>query len=403
LSVHDLVKQTRPKTQFSSPKSKQMRRNARSRWRRVMKEVGLIKQAGYDTQVPMLGPLSITDHGVKAEVEIGAISATADMLRSKKLQIESGLGAHDSSVRYLRPGWVTLTLLHTDPLAEVVRVSDLPAPTRPGCVVTGLDEDGQGVEKDMRLMSLTVGAQGAGKTSETWTLLHQLLVSNVPLRVRVHDPKGTEFAELAEVVHDYSGTPDGWPRLLAATLDDLGVRLADMSKAGIREITDYTWEWPLDILIVDEMLQLKAYMNAVIDWANREDRAVSDKAGQALPNALMSQGRSAGFTFWALTQLVHKAVLGPDIVDLFAYKNLLRVQSKEQVDMTLNAAGMSAMYPAHLFSQERALAGIGYVDTRTDRGIVRYRAAQLTDEERQWTVNELSGLYQMSTIAKETS
>jgi hypothetical protein len=75
-------------------------------------------------------------------------------------------------------------------------------------------------------------------------------------------------------------------------------------------------------------------------------------------------------------------------VDLFGYKTLLRVGSDELVDVLLGP-GKSKQYPAHLLPQDEKFAGIGFVDTRGPRGVVKYRSACLSEPERRRVVRDL--------------
>jgi hypothetical protein len=243
-------------------------------------------------------------------------------------------------------------------------------------VVVGHDEDGAPVEKDLRLPHLMVGAQGSGKSSETWTILRGIIETGVPLRLRVFDPKGgQEYDELDGDAYEYERDPTRWPLFLEHSLRALGAKQAALRKAGMRKVERYSLEFPLDVMVIDELLTAmtfgagkKVKVNGVLVGA--DDAFMT----------YLSVARSAGCTVLASSQLAQKEVLGK-VRGLFGYVTCLRVSptEKELVDILLGS-GASKAHPAHQLPQDERMAGIGY--TVLPRGVTKYRAAYLTDRER---------------------
>lgn len=370
-------------------KSLRLRSRVRRKWPRAMHRAGLSKaNKGGESSTPRHAKrIDVTALGVTTRVNMAPIGATADELRAKRRSLEASFRAADSRVLETGPGWAQLDLRHTDPLKRKITTKDLPPPTRRGFVVVGLDEDGIGVEKELRLPSLIIGAQGSGKSTEVWTTIRALIHSRIPFRLRVFDPKGgQEFTELADVAYQYERNPLLWGKFLGAALGGLVTRQQELAAQGIRNLNWYTDENPLDLMVIDELVTVSAFKAADVIYNDRDGRHTL-KAPEALM-LYLSQARSAGYSMLALSQLAQKQVTGPAIMDLFGYKTLLRVGSDEVVDMVLGP-GKSKQYPAHLLPQDEASAGVGFVDTRGPRGVVKYRAARLSDAERRAVVRQV--------------
>jgi hypothetical protein len=292
------------------------------------------------------------------------------------------------------PYLTELRVIFTDPFADIIRPSQLPAPPLPptGVCTIGKDSDGRWVAKDARRASLIAGSPGAGKSSECWALLHELVRQQLPFRVRVYDPKGgQEFFDLADKAYRYEANPTAWCAFLEEALAAMAAQQASLKAAGHRKWTPQVSklapltigeQWPLDVMIIDELVTVIAMM------AGAENKVtINGKKVPALKAFLvyLSQCRAAGFTVIACTQLTQKEAIGL-IRDLFAYVTCLRVGSDEMVKTIL---GNPKTYPAHQIPVGDAYAGIGYMQDLKTGQPIKYRAFYLEDDERAEVANQI--------------
>jgi hypothetical protein len=358
----------------------------RRRWVTVMTDCGLAKASVNglpDKRRPRILKVTREPLGVRLLIDGSRVSAGADTFQSQADKIRSGFRCKSVKIRAAGAN-IELHLRYVEPFTRVVRYADLPAAVRYGHVVVGVDEDGGPVEKDLRLPHLMVGAQGSGKSSETWTILRGIVATGVPLRLRVFDPKGgQEYDELDGAAYEYERDPTKWPVFLEHSLRALGAKQAALRAAGMRKVERYSLAFPLDVMVIDELL------TAMTFGAGKKVKVNGTQVGA--DDAFMtylSVARSAGCTVLASSQLAQKEVLGK-VRGLFGYVTCLRVSptEKELVDILLGS-GASKAYPAHQLPQDERMAGIGY--TVLPRGVTKYRAAYLTDRERGQVVRGVS-------------
>lgn len=349
----------------------------RRRWVTVMTDAGLVKQPIGDAtakRLPKRLRVRPTPLGVAVTVDVGRVSESAADVRGKADKLRAGFRCRDVKVSDLGGGKHLWTLTYDDPFRRMIRLAELPHPSKPMQVVVGLDDDGQPIEKDLRLPNLIVGMQGAGKSSEVWSTLHGLQESGIPHRVRVFDPKGgQEFGELEDSAYYYERNPTRWPQFLEHAIRGMEVRQAALRKAGLRK-NPFTWEHPLDLMVIDELLTVLAMSSG------QTKVTVGGKQIKASDAFLiyLSTARAAGYGVLACSQLSQKSTIG-DIRDLFGYVTCLRVNSDEIVN-TILGPGAAKAYPAHELPKTEATAGIGFF--ATENGIRKYRAAYPNDRER---------------------
>lgn len=364
-------------------------RLVRRRWVTVMADCGMAKAAvdgRIDKRRPAIRRVTREPHGVAVLVDGSRVSAgvaaflsVADKLRAGFRCISVKIQPQDHNV--------LVRLRYEHPFRRPVRLAELPAPARYGHVVVGIDEDGGPVEKDLRLPHLLVGAPGSGKSSETITILRAIIDTRIPLRLRIFDPKGgQEFDEFDGAAYEYVRDPTKWPLFLEHSLRAMAGKQAALRAAGMRKVDRYSLEFPLDVMVIDELL------TAVTFGAGKKVKVNGTQvSAEDAFMTYLSTARSAGCTVLASTQLAQKEVLGK-VRGLFGYVTCLRVAptERELVDILLGS-GASKAYPAHELPQDERFAGIGY--TVLPRGVTKYRAAYLTDRERaqvvrgvdQWT------------------
>lgn len=352
------------------------RRRIRRRWATVCEDSGLAKSGDRPRakRVPRLRKVTATPVGVRIFAEGGNVSISAGHVGKAADRVKAGFRARDLKVReHGGPSnRLLFDLIFDDPFETIIRPEFLPAPTKPLHVVTGLDGDGEGLQRDMRLPTLLVGGKGAGKSSEVWAILWGLQTAGIYHRVRVFDPKGgQEFVDLDEAAYYYERNPTLWGQFLQRAWTALAYRQDELRKAKMRK-NDFTADRPLDVMIIDELLTVLAFSD------NKKKIQVK---GSSVPLAdafmiYLSECRSAGFTVIACSQLTQKATIG-DIRDLFDYVTCLRVASD---DMVRSVLGDPKLHPAHEIPALPGFEGIGY--TQTEAGVVKYRAAYLDDDER---------------------
>lgn len=356
----------------------------RRRWVTVTADCGLAKSAASgatDKRRPRLLRVVAEPLGVRLVVDGSPVSAGVAMFLAQADKLRAGFRCRAVKVEPSTHHNVIIHLRYDDPahFRRPIRVSDLPAPTRKLHVVVGFDDDSQPVEKDLRLSHLVIGASGAGKSSEAAAILHGLVESRVPFRLRVFDPKGgQEFGWLADAAWEYERDPTHWTGFLEHAHRALSARQAALGRAGQQKVTRYTVDTPLDVMLVDELLTALAF------GANRKVKVggVQVSAEDAFM-LYLSTARAAGAMVLALAQMPQKEIIGK-VRGLFGYSTCLRVAptEKEAVRILL---GDPAAYPAHELSADERQAGIGY--TTLPRGVVRYRAAFLTDQERRYVAD----------------
>jgi DNA segregation ATPase FtsK/SpoIIIE-like protein len=285
-----------------------------------------------------------------------------------------------------RPYLTELRVIKTDPFAAVIRPSQLPpAPLPPtGLCTIGKDSDGNWVTKDARMPNLMAGAPGAGKSSECWALLHELCRQKLPFRVRVYDPKGgQEFFNLDGLAYRYEADPTQWCRFLEEAIAAMAAQQHSLKSAGKRKWVPGNEQWPLDVMVIDELVTVIAMMAGAKNVVK-----INGKDVPALKAFLvfLSQCRAAGFSVVACTQLTQKEAIGL-IRDLFAYVTCLRVGSDEMVKTIL---GNSKTYPAHEIPVGDAFAGIGYMADPASGRPIKYRSFYLEDSERDRVAGEIA-------------
>lgn len=286
--------------------------------------------------------------------------------------------------------WLTyLQLIFGDPFDKIITTAMLPRSNKAWHVVVGLDSMGRPVLKDLRLPHLIAGGKGAGKSTECWRILQALVELLIPFRVRCYDPKGgMEFIDLMGKAHKYEASPTAWPDFLREAIKDLNERMAALKKAGHKKCPINDPRFPLDVMVIDELLTVIAMMKG---------RKIKI-GGQEVPAleafmVFLSQCRAAGFTVIACTQLTQKEALGV-IRDLFDYVTCLRVASPEMVRAVL---GDSNLYPAHQIPADDEHAGIGFMVT--EEGAIKYRTAWVDNPARakvadgvEWWTHKLASI-----------
>lgn len=369
----------------SRVKSLRLTLRLRRGWVPEMVRLGLAQQRTSrrrktTTRVPQLDRVRLGEWGVTARVNLHRLGMVVGDLTKHRERLESVFLAR-CVITKLGYGLAEVAFRHTDPLSRPVPVEALPTPDRRLHVATRIAENGTPVEQDIILPRLVIGGQGSGKSTELKTFLHGLHRTGVPFRVRVFDPKGgMELPELRAVAHRYESRPAQWGEFLGDALGALASRQRSLAARGWNKLTRFTPAEPLDILVIDELLTVVRQGSATV----KADRVGTLRADDAF-DQLLSQGRAAGYTVFALTQLGQKEILG-NARGLFPHLTVLRMPPSE-AEIVSRLVGPDC--PAHLIPAGPRWAGVGY--TRTPEGqVVRSRGALLTSDQWRQVVAEIA-------------
>lgn len=328
----------------------------------------------------------MTPCGMVVTVDGSRIAVGVDKFEREVLALKAAYKLRDVVIREhpSQPAFTQLGLISDDPFARVIYPLQLPRSDKPGHVVVGLDSDGEPVEKNLILPQLIVGSMGAGKSNEVWCLLYMCIAQGIPIRIRLLDPKGgMEFYSLAGRVYYYESDPTNLDKFLQRALRGLEGRQVAMKNINCVNWLDLAGnpEFPLDIMIIDELITGLALMKSLKVKFHGEEIKATDAF-----LVYLTQGRAAGFTTWALSQLGNKEGMPNGLRDLFPYTTCLRVTSSEQVRMVL---GDPKLYPAHRIPIGDASAGIGY--SNLDGRPIKYRAAKIDKAAREFVGDGLEG------------
>jgi DNA segregation ATPase FtsK/SpoIIIE, S-DNA-T family len=281
-------------------------------------------------------------------------------------------GATSVRVRQLRPGWAAIDVHHTDALASVVALPNLPCCEGLGveALTAGVTERGDRWQVRIRGHHVLVaGATGAGKGSVVWSVLAGLgpAIRAGIVHLWVIDPKGgMEFGPGQALYQRFEHDPgEGTVRLLrdaAAILTNRADRLR-----GVTRSHTPTVEEPLVLLVIDEIASLTAYST---------DRKVRAEIEQLL-GLILSQGRAVGVNVIAAVQDPSKDVL--PFRQLFPTRIALRLTEPSQVAMVLGDSARDR--GAHCDRIPDTLPGVGYVAEERSSELVRVRAFHVSDDD----------------------
>lgn len=380
-----------------------MRRAAKleKAWQATMYQLKHNSRKDPDAVPPLVNMLP-TPTGVKASVITGAIALDANKLVKEETALASGLFCDRVIVRALTPSVASIRFDWGQHLREIYRFADLPlAPSRtqgqPAKIRFGINADGSAATLVSNLSTLIGGNAGSGKSSTAWSIIAGYQ-EQVPVRLRVVDPSGIEFAELGKeigngLVHDYISDPklpgarqfdDFWDDLAAA----FDRRMHAVIESGRRwhEPTDVE---PLDILLIDELLPIAGQLKK--------------ESTDHIVGRIAYLGRKAGFVVIALTQASQVDVIGR-IRDLFPQRISHRTPNRYMTDAVLGDGAESDGARASQLDLTHD-KGVAYMAAEGIRGYMGLRSAWIPDSD---TKNIASGrppaLPQISTIdAKPTA
>lgn len=346
-------------------------------WPIVMNQLKLVSR-DHHAIVPPLHHVLPTASGVKATVVTGAISMDSAKLVKLEPEIASGMFCDRVLVRSLTPSLASIRFDWGQHLRQMYGLHDLPpAPVtregQPARIRFGVNADGNAATLVSNLSTLIGGTSGGGKSFTVWAIIAGYL-EQVPLRIRVVDPFGIDFAELGKrvgdgLVHDYVSDPklpgarkmeDFWGDLET----DFNRRMESVSKSGQRWHIP-TRQEPLDLLIIDELLPVAPELK-------------KEAAGHIVGRIAYS-GRKAGFAAIALTQATQVDAIGR-VRDLFPQRLCHRTLNRFVTEAVLgDSAESDGARCSHLDVDNDK--GVGYAAADGARGYVGYRSAFVPNSE----------------------
>lgn len=359
----------------------------RMKMHRVMLHAGLskdveahleqVRHGMHGKLTPKLRKITRTPVGVSVVVDGSVIGKDDWEFQQKIHTLRSSFRCRDLFVGPFegKEWWTELRLIYVDPFKRTILTSELPAPSGPGEVVVGLDEQRDAVEKVYWLPQFIAGTSGSGKSSEVRMQLLGLVRSGLPFITLVYDPKLMEFPDLKNKAFLYA--TDDFDKFLKAALDILAERQAALAANGFTECPTGDAAFPLIVMVIDELVTALMEMSAkgvTVKWKGKPI------AAKDAFMAMLTVARAAGLVPIACTQLVQKEIIGA-LRDLFPYKTTMRMPGPESTRIMFGGGeGVDRMYPAHRLPATRDSAGIAWVD---DNGRVRkYRGALPSEVER---------------------
>lgn len=343
------------------------RRRLRRRWFSAAAAAGAVLRDGGSRTAAPVRRLRPTAAGLRASVAVGDVGKTADQLAAQRQKLAAVLGCREVYVRQGRhPGIATVDFVWGDPLLRTIRLRDLPSP-EPDALTFALSEDGEPVSIQRDTSLLIAGLAGGGKSGTIWALLAAVVMSGVPYRLIVIDPKGgMELRALKDVAARYAIMPEEIAQVLTDTVRDMRARATLLGDRGQRKYVPTT-AMPYTIVIVDEFLALTTFAPKNLKGRIERDLGV-----------LITQGRAPGFVGWFATQGTQLDALGR--ARTFIPQRLCH--ATDDVETTVAALGSDARHNARCDKISlRTQRGVGYLHVDGQRGFTRWRTAWVPDSE----------------------
>jgi hypothetical protein len=218
---------------------------------------------------------------------------------------------------------------------------------------------------------LVVGESGAGKSNLTWVILNELnkLTAQDLLSYRLYviDPKKVELAELIDSPHTivYSDTPSSADEVIERFHSDMMATFERMKAAGIRKapllsMGEHQITYPLNILIIDELL-----------LTEQARKGINTHLGE-----ILSAGRAAGYIVIGDSQLGQVDALSR-LRDLFPQRICMAVKSAELTAAVLGPRAEERGAKCTEITED----GVGYIYTDFTGSFQRFLPPYIDDVE----------------------
>jgi S-DNA-T family DNA segregation ATPase FtsK/SpoIIIE len=360
-----------------------LQKRVKARWTKACIAGGIVSQTQrrgrYDvTLIPPLTNIKTDKGDVTARIYTGQYAIPSTDVSKNLVRIAETVGCREVTMRTAGSGVIDLRFCWSNPLEKVVKPAHLPVAPK-GMIPFGVTDSGEAIcipvinkDGETEFRSLLIGGvSGSGKSSALWAILDGFIINDVPVELRVSDASGgVELAELGKAMEQnlgsdrfrvtrYGETKAETDAIIKEMLADMYIRLASMKAAGVRKHKPTPQE-PLVILVIDELLLIKALLKLGAD---------SDM-GQ-----MLSVCRKAGYGVIACTVLAEKATLG-ECRELFPFRMAFRMNTRPQTT-TILGDDQAEMGPAHTIPRDQQ--GVGYTYDQATDTMRKFRAVHITD------------------------
>lgn len=241
----------------------------------------------------------------------------------------------------------------------------------------GVNESGAQVTVRLRESNaLVAGLPGGGKSAFLNALIASAVGCGPSVALYGIDPKRVELAAWRGKFTRIATEDDDFLPLLNDLADEMNSRYAYLEQHGLRKFEKFTAAHPLIVLVIDELAE-------VVSSADSK----RDKAHSAAIRILVQKGRAAGICVIAATQRPSSDVIPTSLRDLFVQRVAFATSTVEMSRMVLgDGARSDEPGPESIGANER---GVGFVTSDGDRGLTRFKAYWVSDEDVKSLVDSL--------------
>lgn len=325
------------------------------RWEYLMKAAE-VKQQPY----PRPRRIRYSRNSISFKINTANIGKTSGDFAVNAPEIAAAMKALDTKVETPEPSKADIIISYGDPSIREIRPGDVVQTTKVNTVAPVNDMNGKPVDIPLATPFMIMGESDSGKSTLLWDYIDGLNKKKIPYRIRAVDPKGgVELSGLDGAPHtiSYISDPEKIDDFLREANTQLDIDLDRMKKKGIRN-APISKEFPLDLMIIDELLLLPKY------------------DAQSAIGKRLATGRAANHGTVALSQLSQKVNIG-EIRDLFPIRFCLATSSTAMTDAILGdgAEKMGAK------CSKIDTPGVGYMYKDGSAGFVKFKAANIYDDE----------------------
>lgn len=327
---------------------------------------------GYVDRVPAIVAQRVVPLGYEFTIEPLAGQTLSDY--EKQCQRFAHLWrVSDVRARAGEPGFIVLTLVTCDPLAEPLVRDQVPAVDSLDVIEVGQTEEDEPWRLPLTSSTVIGGVPGSGK-SVLMNLIIESVIDHPHVSCVGGDLKGgIEFHHYRSRMTDLFTSQTEAIKVLEKLEAEHKKRmeyLVDNGYKSMREV-GYSQEWPLLVLVVDECAEL-----FVAESTAKDDR---DRVASIMrmTSLLARQGRATGISLILSTQKPTADSLPTVIRDSCENKIAFRCATSEQARAVLgDLASSSGVSPCEIPMTQRGVA----IASSTDGGLQRVRSYQIVDK-----------------------
>jgi hypothetical protein len=308
--------------------------------------------------MPHRPPRIMNERGTAIEflVDVGRVGLIVEHIEQNKDYLAAALAARRVRVNRIRPS-----------LAKVVfewersrRSASIKSKMESDVLLPRVELDTD-VLLELETSLLIVGLSGTGKSNAAWYILNELNKIEMPYNIYAVDPKKVELAELINSPHIKAYADD------IEEIDNVIDRFYDDMMKTYERAKSYTPalrraplgpEWPLNLLIIDELL-----------FCEQGRKGVDSNLAKILIG-----GRAMGFVVIAESQLSQVDALSR-IRDLFPQRICMKVISQDMTDAVLGPGS----YAKGARCTDITEVGVGYIFTEFAGAFMRFALPEMKD------------------------